>query len=563
MYHQFYGVVESPFALTPDPKYLFLSEAHKEALASIIYGVKEQKGFVLITGEVGTGKTTLIRHILKQFETRIRSVFIFNSISSLEELLQMVLQDLELPYQHRSRFEMITILNEYLLREMEAGRYVVFILDEAQHLSISLFEEIRLLSNLETAHSKLLQIILVGQPELGEKLGLPGLRQLRQRIGLTAELKPLNLGETAQYIAHRLAVAGYEGPQLFTYKALKKLYHASGGIPRLINVICDKALALGYGVGARQINDQIITQVTKDWAVFGIPSTPPPSLSQQDSGQKNRRSNLLSVRAGAAFAAVSLGAVFLFSTLSPFARELLHRFSSLPVESKTFSQDGKPQISHSPVETRTQNALLPSPLEDSSAPVKTPDRRDPAPAEHEPQQGLPEQPLRASLPVLPDHSIPREVQAVSSSNIQENLEVIIQPKETLVDIALRTYGRVNATILDFMQQANPEITDVNLIKVGQRLLLPPFHPAALVQEENGTYRVHLCTLPDSAKAELEKLRLSLLRSAHTVYILPVNLTGAGEIWYRVVVGDFPSRQEAEDFFQTFPRPIKITSRLWR
>src|SRR5262245_51833341 len=250
MYATFYGLRDSPFALTPDPRYLFLSEAHREALASATYGVQEHKGFVLILGEVGTGKTTLIRHLLGSFGPDIRSVFVFNPAVNFLELLQLILRDLELPCPALRRVEMIDTLNEYLLRESAAGRYVVLIVDEAQHLAPGVLEEVRMLSNLETATGKLLQILLVGQPELGEKLGRPELRQLRQRISLVAELQPLSYPDTERYIAHRLEGAGRTGGPIFTTRATRLIHSASGGIPRLINAICDKALVLGDAAGA-------------------------------------------------------------------------------------------------------------------------------------------------------------------------------------------------------------------------------------------------------------------------------------------------------------------------
>ena len=171
MYHHFYGLCESPFALTPDPKYLFLSPSHKDALASMIYGVHERKGFILILGEVGTGKTTLVRHILGQSGMNIKIAFIFTPVASFEELLQMVLQDLEVPCQSQQRLTMINALSDFLLQELVAERYVVLIIDEAQYLCPDILEDLRMFSNVETAHNKLLQIILVGQPELGKSLG--------------------------------------------------------------------------------------------------------------------------------------------------------------------------------------------------------------------------------------------------------------------------------------------------------------------------------------------------------------------------------------------------------
>src|SRR5262249_50040838 len=271
MYKEFFGLRESPFALTPDPRYLFLSDAHKEALASVVYGVQEPTGFFLILGEAGTGKPTLIRRLRGRFGPNIRSVFVFNPAVSFTELLQLMLRDLELPCASMRRVEMIDTLNDYLLREAAEGRYVVVIIDEAQHLSPAVLEEVRMLSNLETARGKLIQTLLVGQPELGEKLGRPELRQLRQRISLVAELKPLSYDDTVRYINHRLDVAGRTGGGVFSRRALKIIHRASGGIPRLVNVICDKALVLGYGAGAKVIKGRIIKEVLKDWRSFQRP----------------------------------------------------------------------------------------------------------------------------------------------------------------------------------------------------------------------------------------------------------------------------------------------------
>ena len=276
MYAQFYGLRESPFALTPDPRYLFMSEPHKEALASAIYGVQERKGFVLILGEVGTGKTTLIRHLLGRFGPNIRSVFVFNPAVSFIELLQLMLRDLELPCPSMRRVEMIDTLNDYLLKEAAAGRYVVVIIDEAQHLSPTVLEEVRMLSNLETARGKLVQILLVGQPELGEKLGRPELRQLRQRISLVAELKPLSYEDTVQYIAHRLEVAGLEGGRLFSRRALKVIYRASGGIRASSTSSATRRSSSDIGAGVKVIKGRLIKEVLKDWKPFQRLAGPTP-----------------------------------------------------------------------------------------------------------------------------------------------------------------------------------------------------------------------------------------------------------------------------------------------
>ena len=272
MYHHFYGLSENPFALTPDPKYLFLSPSHQEALASVVYGVHERQSFLLILGEVGTGKTTLIRHVLAQEEPTLKTACVFNPTVGFEDLLVMVLRDLEAPCQGRGRLALLDALNDFLVKEDAAGRQVVLIVDEAQHLSPEMLEELRMLSTLETARRKLLQILLVGQPELAAKLGRPELRQLRQRISIVAQLQPLTFHETCQYIADRLHIAGHTGEAVFTPRALHKLHRAAGGIPRRINAICNKSLALGYAEDTKPITGRLVQEVLKDETAFGTPA---------------------------------------------------------------------------------------------------------------------------------------------------------------------------------------------------------------------------------------------------------------------------------------------------
>ncbi len=268
MYQDAFGLRDSPFGLTPDPRYLYLTDAHKEAIASVTYGLQERKGFVLILGEVGTGKTTIIRHILGRLGPDTKAAFVFNPAIGFEELLRVVLRELEVPCRSRLRTEMVETLHRFLLDEAVAGRVVALIIDEAQHLSSTVLEELRMLSNLETTRSKLLQIILVGQPELGAKLARPELRQVRQRVGLVAELRPLSRSETRDYIRHRLEVAGGDQRAIFTRRALRLIHRGSAGIPRLINIACDKALILAYGAGQRRVNRGLVAAALEDWTIF-------------------------------------------------------------------------------------------------------------------------------------------------------------------------------------------------------------------------------------------------------------------------------------------------------
>src|SRR4030066_1421406 len=249
MYEQFYGLRESPFNVTPNPEYLFLSENHKEALAQLLYGVREKQGFIVITGEVGTGKTTLIHYLLDKMDgnSHTKTAFLFNPKLTVNDFIQYILRDLGVRVQGQTKGEYLHHLHRYLLNVYRKDERVVLIVDEALGLNPELLEEIRLLSNLETSRSKLLQIVLVGQPELDRTLAQPEFRQLRQRINLRYYLPPLSEKETKDYIEKRLRIAGAKGP-IFTEKAIKEVYRRSGGIPRLINILCDNALLNGYAL---------------------------------------------------------------------------------------------------------------------------------------------------------------------------------------------------------------------------------------------------------------------------------------------------------------------------
>mgnify|MGYP001588258811 CR=1 FL=1 len=257
MYIDYYRLREKPFNVTSDPGFLYLSKRHKEAFTHLIYGIKERKGFLEITGEVGTGKTTLCRALLNQLDPETKAAFIFNSDLSELQILQAIVDDLNIKVERHTKMELFTRLNLFLIQQLRLGNNVVLILDEAQNLKPRTLEQLRMLSNLETDKEKLFQIILVGQPELREKLDSPHLRQLRQRISVRYHILPLEKSEVDEYIEHRLHVAGSDGTLKFTEDAMEKIYEYSGGIPRLINVVCDKALLLGFVLETYEINGRI------------------------------------------------------------------------------------------------------------------------------------------------------------------------------------------------------------------------------------------------------------------------------------------------------------------
>lgn len=264
MYEEFYGLSALPFSITPDPRYLFFSRQHREAYDRVLYGIAQRKGFIQITGEVGTGKTTLCRALLEQLGERYATALILNPVLSGIQLLRAVLRELGLPDTGNDRLRLGKRLNDFLLEQAGAGRDVVLFVDEAQDLSDSLLEEVRLLSNLETDDRKLLQIVLIGQPELRDALERTSLRQLRQRILVRYHLGPLERSETEAYILHRLAVAGANGRPSFSGSAIRAIHGHSGGVPRLINAVCDLTLLAGYVDGADHLSARHVRRAIRE-----------------------------------------------------------------------------------------------------------------------------------------------------------------------------------------------------------------------------------------------------------------------------------------------------------
>ena len=261
MYAKYFGFSEKPFTLTPNPRFMYLSNNHKEAFAHLLYGINNHYGFIELVGEVGTGKTTILRTLLAQLnDENYRTALIFNPCLTGVELLRSINNEFGLPSTSEYSNELLAELNRFLLTESEKGRTVVLVIDEAQNLQRDVLEQIRLISNLETENDKLIQIILVGQPELEIILERPDLRQLNQRIAVRYKLKSMSRNETRSYIKHRMEVAGETGGVTFTTAAYKLIYMYSRGVPRMVNLLCDRALIIAYGDERRLVTSTIITR---------------------------------------------------------------------------------------------------------------------------------------------------------------------------------------------------------------------------------------------------------------------------------------------------------------
>src|SRR5437870_3171851 len=279
MYAAFYGLEEEPFNITPDPRFLYLNNTYQEALAALGYGIQARKGFLSLIGEAGTGKTTLLRHLLDTLDPSVRTVLLMYPTVSFDEILEYILMELGIPTEGTGKLGRFHRLNEFLIEHARAGGNVALLIDEAQDLDAGVLEQLRLLSNLETSREKILQILFAGQPELETKFANPALRQLRQRITLRVRLRPLTPGEVAAYVRTRLERAGSTDLALFADPALERVAALSHGIPRVINVLCDAALLTAFASGAKQVTPAVIDEAWRDYAPAITPESEPHAVA--------------------------------------------------------------------------------------------------------------------------------------------------------------------------------------------------------------------------------------------------------------------------------------------
>jgi general secretion pathway protein A len=288
MYKSFFGLKDNPFNVNPDPRYLFLTKQTEEALSGLMYGVQNRKGFITLTGEVGTGKTTLVNRLLEWLhQRRVRTAFLFNSRMNTHQLFDFILAEFGISCDSQSKSQQLMRLNQWLLDRYRAGETTVLIVDEAQNLSYPVLEELRLLTNLETSTDKLLQIVLSGQPELEEKLKLPQLRQLRQRIMLRCKTTPLTKEQTHDYIAERLRIGGASGELIFSPKAVETIHLYSLGIPRVVNLICEHSLINAYVEQQRPIGPKIVEDVAHEFQLDEVEPTAPEGSTRIDTDVYN------------------------------------------------------------------------------------------------------------------------------------------------------------------------------------------------------------------------------------------------------------------------------------
>jgi general secretion pathway protein A len=477
MYNKYFGFVESPFSVTPDPRFFYTNPLYQEALAILHYGIEAKKGFIVISGEVGTGKTTLLRKLLRNLAGTIHSVFIFNTHIDFTGLLQLILRDLGLATQEKDKLTMIEELNHYLIEQVNKGHIVSVLIDEAQNLSIEALEGLRLLSNLETDKEKLLQIVLMGQPELERKLDQPNLRQLKQRVALHCQLAPLKEKEVGPYIDFRLGAAGYGGEDLFDPGAVEQIAFYSKGIPRLINIICDNALLNVYGTSQKRVVKEMINEVADDLRLkvqpefvnvtvraIQAPATNPKQEARQPAPANrlpSRSNRVARVRIGSLFALLLLavGTAFWIINLKNFFVALFEHpkaearlEASSPRSPETIEGANASTFEHPKAGAKLEASSLPSPETIEGANASTKDLLP-----NEEPQGVNISPKRNPPPTPPRRAKGREY--------------TIKANDSLSQLAERYYG--SQWRWREIYVANREsIENPDYIYIGQTIIIP-------------------------------------------------------------------------------------------
>ena len=419
MYLNFFNLKKEPFHITPDPEFLFLSPSHKEALAAIIYGIEQKKGFVAIVGDVGVGKTTILRSYLDGAKKdRFKIIYVFNARLTFEALLKTIYQELGIEVPPGDVMELVNTLYEILINEYKLGNTVVLVVDEAQNMPLETIESLRMLSNLETSKDKLIQIVLVGQPEFDEGLNQNRLRQLKQRIAIRSTILPLSKEESLEYIKHRLRRAGSNHSSIFTKGALKNIIDKANGIPRMINILCDNALITGFGYQQNPVSAKIAKEVIADF-----------------SGAKRSSFGRWWIPVTSFLAAIVLAVAWMW----PYAEVLINKVGTITFYHKSEPVDS---VKKTRMETKIKDGVK------QAEPAQT---REQA-----------EQPAQTPIQVQ-----------VQQATVASKGKAVRSPRTVnRSKPAEEAYNKPDGKLLEIIQESNPQVTDVNLIQAGSEIKLP-------------------------------------------------------------------------------------------
>jgi general secretion pathway protein A len=503
-YAQFYGFSENPFNISPDPKFFFSAESHSEALAGLLYGINERKGFVLLLGEEGIGKTTLIHHLMATLDRNVKTIFFPQSQIAFEQMLKEILLNLELSPKIEVKGSMLHDLYNYLIRSLEQGENVVIIIDDAHNISLEAIEELRLLSNLETSRSKLLQIVIVGQPELKAKLRSKVIRQINQRIVVSSQISPLTEEESLRYIDHRLKIVGSGSSEIFTDEALSLICRYAKGIPRVINIFCSNALSVGYGLSEKRISPSTVKKIRREKDILTEDPSPKPS---------SRIKKNLPRKIAYAFLALAIFAMVMF-----------------------FNKD---YVKHLLTTQKLKNVAELAALSDK---VETSKPKGGRHVVLEPAPNTPSPEVKNGSPETPQTAV-SSATTMNQSDTEIRVKTIVEVKvgTTLSLLALKYYKEANMTLIDHILKLNPDITDPNLILVNQKIKIPEITESLLLlQSSNGEFKVHVGTFLNRGYATRYVDDIDLPGKKMGVVPRKVSQT---ETWYRVLAGPFASKNE--------------------
>jgi|GEM_PF-306137 len=557
MYLEYFGFREKPFNVTPDPRFFYTNPIYQETYAGLLYGIRERKGFISLIGEVGTGKTTLLRKLMSELREPVHFVYLCYTTLTFEELLSFICADLGLVLGEKTHLQKIQALNDFLLNVAREGGTGVLLVDEAQNLADDVLENLRLLSNLETVSEKLLQIILVGQPELERKLAQPKLRQLKQRIAIQGRLGRLKEREVEPFILSRLAAAAYEGKSLFTPEAIQRIAAYSKGTPRLINVICDNALLVAYSLNQKTVQAEVIEEVARDLQLKhevrparvgggqdaagggeplhdegeafadrqlsvvrsvsrivtpGTEISPPKKAHSLEDARPSRR--LSRVIAGAVLALVLLGG----AGATIFPEQTPREFSDVAAKVGEWLRSKINPVVGEGEDLRGGNPFSPAP---SSEPSKNQSLKAVEEIQDTPPLALPKrgEEARPAGPGGPAGRLQAASPPGADASSWKNHPVRIESKMTVFDLVLKNYGSFNILAVDLIREHNPHLKNLEKIMVGEKIWLPPLNQETLMREQpDGAYQLILASFRN--RRDAERFAQGVRAQGYTVVVTP-------------------------------------------